>query len=231
MQENQDRQQLMDYLQQFGIQDVFHEPLLPHVSLYTFEPGEKLCMQGEQPDILYVLVKGMTKTSNNSPEGRTLVLSFKTPPEMIGDIEYIEKVDNMNTVEAVTPVEALGIPYRWLYKYGQDHPPLLQFLLRIITSKFRIKSDSMSFNLMHPVETRLASYLLSVTTDQNPVLITGHPADYNLTDIANLIGTSYRHLNRVIGQFVEQGWIVRKRGSIAVLNRPALYQLAGAAVF
>jgi len=231
MQENQNRQQLAAYLEQFDIQDVFHEPLLPHVSLYMFEPGEELCRQGGQSEILYVLVKGMTKTSTTSPEGRTLVLSFKTPPEMIGDIEYIEKIENMNTVEAVTPVEALGIPYQWLYRYGQDHPPLLQFLLKIITSKFRIKSDSMSFNLMHPVETRLASYLLSVTTEQNPVLITGHPDDYNLTDIANLIGTSYRHLNRVIGQFCTEGWIVRKRGSIAILNRPALYQLAGAAVF
>ncbi|WP_411342397.1 Crp/Fnr family transcriptional regulator [Paenibacillus sp. WLX1005] len=229
MQEIHNQQRLHAYLQQFGIEDVFHEPLLPHVGLFAFEPGEVLCAQGERSEILYVLVKGTTKTSLTSPEGKTLVLSLKTPPEMIGDIEYVEQVELMNTVQAVTPVEVLGIRYQWLYRYGQDHPPLLRFLLHIITYKFRVKSDSMSFNLMYPVETRLASYLLSVTTEQYSELSTGHPSDYSLTDIANLIGTSYRHLNRVIRQFSEQGMIRRERGLIVIKDRPQLEELASKA--
>ncbi len=227
MQEIQDQQRLQAYLQQYRIEDVFHEPLRPHLGLYQFEPGEVICAQGERSEVLYVLVKGTTKTSLVSPEGKTLVLSFKTPPEMIGDIEYIEKVELMNTVEAVTPIEVLGIRYHWLYQYGQDHAPLLRFLLHIITYKFRVKSDSMSFNLMYPVETRLASYLLSVTTPEENILITGDPAQYNLTDIANLIGTSYRHLNRIIHQFSENGWIERSRGKIVIVDRTGLETLTG----
>lgn len=228
MQEIQDQKQLQAYLQQYRIEDVFHEPLLPHLGLYQFEPGEVLCAQGERSEILYVLVKGTTKTSLTSPEGKTLVLSFKTPPEMIGDIEYVERVELMNTVEAVTTVEVLGIRYQWLYQYGQDHAPFLRFILNIITYKFRVKSESMSFNLMYPVEIRLASYLLSVTTLEHNTLLTGDPADYNLTDIANLIGTSYRHLNRVISQFSEDGLLERTRGKLVILNREGLEKLTGA---
>ncbi len=228
MQEIQDQKQLQAYLQQYRIEDVFHERLLPHLGLYRFEPGEVLCAQGERSEILYVLVKGTTKTSLTSPEGKTLVLSFKTPPEMIGDIEYVERVELMNTVEAVTPVEVLGIRYQWLYQYGQDHAPFLRFILNIITYKFRVKSESMSFNLMYPVEIRLASYLLSVTTSEHNMLLTGDPADYNLTDIANLIGTSYRHLNRVISQFSEDGLLERTRGKLVILNREGLEKLTGA---
>lgn len=226
MKEIQDRQQLNDYLQAHQIASIFHEQLLPHLSLYRFDQGEPVCRQGEPAEYLYVLVKGKIKIYTTSAEGKTLILSFKTPLEVIGDIEYVQGAENLNTVEAVSSVLMIGVHHRWLKKYGSDYAPLLQFLLDIITKKFYKKSNSLSFNLMHPVEVRLASYLLSVSFDESELQLKGQPRKVNLKDTANLIGTSYRHLNRVIQQFCQAGLIERNKGLLVVKDRSGLRELA-----
>jgi len=227
MREIRDSNLLEHYLIQHDLKEVFHEPLRPLLSLYGFEPGEALCSQGAKADMLYVLVKGKIKIYTTSPEGRTLVISFKNPPEVVGDIEYIRDLNIINTVEAVSPVTVIGINGKMLKRYGDDHAPLLRFMLDIITKKFYVKSDFLSFNLMYPVEVRLASYLLSVCYDESDVAFKGRLATSELTDTANLIGTSYRHLNRVIRKLSEEGLVERSGGYLHVRDRALLEQLAG----
>ncbi|WP_379127229.1 Crp/Fnr family transcriptional regulator [Paenibacillus sp. sgz500958] len=227
----QDKEQLQKYISVHGIEPIFNEHLMPHLSLYSYDVGELICSKGDTPEILYLLVKGKIKIFTTSAEGKTLILSFKKPLEVIGDIEYIQGTDLINTVEAVSPVHMIGIPYRWLNQYGRNHPPLLQFLLEIITRKFYIKSNFLSFNLMYPVEVRLASYLLSVTFDESDSGFEGQLSTLSLGDTANLIGTSYRHLNRVIQRFSMEGLVERSKGVILVKNREGLKELASTNIY
>ncbi|CAG9610289.1 Crp/Fnr family transcriptional regulator [Pseudoneobacillus rhizosphaerae] len=225
MKEMNDAELLKSYMYSYNLESIFNEQILPHLSLYSFEQGELICSQGDPSEHLYLLVEGKVKIYTTSAEGKTLILSFKTPLELIGDIEYVQNINIINTVEAVSSVRMIGVHHRWLRKYGKDYAPLLQFLLDIITRKFAIKSNSMSFNLMYPVEVRLASYLLSVSFDKSDSLFNGQ-LSINIKDAANLIGTSYRHLNRVIGQFCAEGMIERSKGSILVKDREGLRAMA-----
>lgn len=227
MKKIKDHVQLNHYLQAYHIESIFNEQLIPHLSLYSFDQGELICSQGEISQYLYVLVKGKLKIHTTSVEGKTLILSFKTPLEVIGEIEYIRGTNLMvNTVEAVSSVCMIGVDRRWLDKYGRSHSPLLLFLLEMITQKFYMKSNSLSFNLMHPVEVRLASYLLSVSFDETDSRVKGQINTANLRDAANLIGTSYRHMNRVILKFSREGLIERKKGFILVRDQEGLSTLA-----
>ncbi|AJS60204.1 Crp/Fnr family transcriptional regulator [Paenibacillus sp. IHBB 10380] len=231
MKEIKDREQLESYLHAHQIESVFNEPLIPHLSLYNFDQGEIICSQGDPSEVLYVLVKGKIKIYTTSSGGKTLILSFKTPLEVIGDIEYVQGNNIINTVEAVSSVCMIGIHHRWLKKYGSDYSPLLQFLLKIITRKFHLKNNSLSFNLMHPVEVRLASYLLSVSFDESDSLIKGPSGTVSIRDAANFIGTSYRHLNRVILQFCTEGLIERNKGFILVKDREGLSTISGRNIY
>ncbi|MGG6313353.1 Crp/Fnr family transcriptional regulator [Paenibacillus macerans] len=231
MKEIAERGQLAAYLDSYGLREVFPEALLPYLILYSFDQGELICAQGEPSSMLYVLVKGKLKIYNTSPEGRTLVISFKNPLEVIGDVEYIRDGDIVNTVEAVSPVLMIGAEYRWLRKYGGDHSPLLHFLLDIITKKFYMKSSSMSFNLLYPVEIRLASYLLSVSFDKADALFRGKLGTADLADAANLIGTSYRHLNRVLQKFTSRGLVERSREGLWVKDPDGLRKLVNRNIY
>ncbi|MED1467447.1 Crp/Fnr family transcriptional regulator [Bacillus salipaludis] len=226
MKEIKNQEQLNDFLQMYELEPIFNEKLLPYLSLFHFEQGENICSQGDAAGFLYVLVKGKLKIYTNSVEGKTLILSFKTPLEVIGDIEYVQNIHFINTVEAVSPVTLIGVQHLWLKKYASDYSPFLQFLLKIITEKFHLKSNSMSLSLMYPVEVRLASYLLSVSYDETNSPVNKQLSSVNLTDTANFIGTSYRHLNRVIQKFCEEGLVERNKGSIMVKDREGLQKLA-----
>jgi CRP-like cAMP-binding protein len=218
--------EVKSYIQTYKLDTIFPEALVPYLSLYNFEQGELICSQGEAAEHLYVLVKGKLKIYTSSTEGKTLILSFKTPIEVIGDLEYVQEIDFINTVEAVSSVSMIGVHHRWLKKYGSDYAPLLKFLLEIITKKFHTKSLSMSFNLMYSVDVRLASYLLSVSFAESDSLFKNQ-ISISIKDAANLIGTSYRHLNRVITQFCNEGLIERNNGFILVKDREGLRDLAG----
>ncbi|MEK3884579.1 Crp/Fnr family transcriptional regulator [Paenibacillus sp. PL2-23] len=219
-------EQLHCYMREHQLDAILPAALNAHLTLCDFEQGATICAQGELGSHLYILVKGKIKIFNTSAEGRTLVVSFKTPLELIGDVEFFQDIEIINTVEAVSPVVMIRIPYRALKEHGVDHPPLLRLLLDIITRKFSLKSQFMSFNLIYPVEVRLASYLLSVSFDENDRGFHGQLSTKGLTDAANLIGTSYRHLNRVLRKFAEEGLIQRSRDAIVVLNRDGLRERA-----
>ncbi|KOP68682.1 Crp/Fnr family transcriptional regulator [Bacillus sp. FJAT-18019] len=231
MKEIHNTELMQHFLLSNQLQSIFHADVLPYVVLYHFEQGELVCKQGEPAEMLYILVQGKIKIFTTSAEGKALVLSFKTPLEVIGDIEYIQGNPLINTVQAVTSIYMIGVPYRWLRKFGHNHAPLLEFMLRIITRKFYIKSNFLSFNLLHPVEVRLASYLLSVSVGESDTLATDNSAAFNLTDIANLLGTSYRHLNRVIQKFSQEGLIERHKGYILIKDRNALTHVAGGNIY
>ncbi|WLR57380.1 cyclic nucleotide-binding domain-containing protein [Mesobacillus subterraneus] len=218
--------QIETYLRSHQIEGLFNEEIRPYLTLYEFEIGEQICSQGEAVENLYILVKGKVKIFTTSEEGKTLILSFKTPLEVIGDIEYVQEIDTINTVEAVSPVVMIGVRQTVLKRFLKDHSPFLQFLLTIITRKFYIKSQFMRHNILYPVETRLASYLVSVAYDENEALVNGKVSTSNLTDIANLIGTSYRHLNRIIKEFSLNGLVERDNGAILIKDLDGLKSVA-----
>lgn len=197
------------------LQNVFHQRLISHVSLWRYQQGELICSKGDKREYMYLLVKGKLKIFTTTKEGKTFILCFKNPLEAIGDIEYVQQTDMVNTVEAVTEVHMLRISHQALMRHAKDDPRVLAFLLKGITNKFYTKSNDLSFHLLYPVEVRLASYLLSVLTGDDDA----RARPLRLTDAASLIGTSYRHINRVIQQFQEKGLIERRRGKITICDQ------------
>jgi len=226
MTERNDTEERDRYWREHGLDRIFPPALLPHVTLCRFEEGATICAQGEPAAHLYVLAKGKIKVFNTSAEGKTLVVSFKTPLELIGDIEYIQNIDIMNTVKAVSPSAMLRVSYQALREYTCDHPPLLRFLLDIVTRKFWLKSRAMSLNLIYPVEVRLASYLLSVSADEADGFSSGPLHGAHIADAADMIGTSYRHVNRVLRKFTDEGLIERKRDAVLIRDRERLREKA-----
>ncbi|WP_235420667.1 Crp/Fnr family transcriptional regulator [Jeotgalibacillus alimentarius] len=218
-------EQLSHYLNEYKLDQLFTGPVCKEMMLQTYQAGQRLFSQGERSDRMHLLVEGKLKVSMLTPEGKRLILAFKTPLDIVGDIEYVRDCPLINTVESVMETTVIEIPYSILRKEMAHHAPWLQFLLDTVTKKFEMKSHTMNFNLLYPVDVRLASYLLSMTPVQ-PVITSA-----SLIDIADLIGTSYRHLNRVLQQFQQDGWIDKKRGSIEIKNRRALLELAGENIY
>ncbi|WP_338118555.1 Crp/Fnr family transcriptional regulator [Paenibacillus qinlingensis] len=164
-----------------------------------------------------------------STDGKTLLINFTIPLGVIGEIECLRGKENLNTVTTVSSVETISVHKRWLSQY-EDDVSFLRFLLDMVTHKFYLKSISLSYNLLYPVEVRLASYLLSISTEDVKGAYSG-VSMANLKDTANLIGTSYRQLNRVLQEFSQSGMVERSKGTLIVKNRKGLTDVAGQNIY
>ena len=209
-----------DYIEKFQLKNVLPAKLLEHIQYRAFEKGEQLFTQGEQPNTLSFLIEGRLKIFTSSTEGKKLIVAFTQPFSMLGDIEFVQKKPYLHTVEAITDGALLQISTEYVEQYGMKHMPFVQFLLDTITGKFYANAYAQTFNLLHSVDVRFASYLLSITTEDQYVSI------HHIRDVADLIGTSYRHLNRIIAQLCEAGYIERSERTIRILNREQLLLLA-----
>ncbi|WP_043932076.1 Crp/Fnr family transcriptional regulator [Bacillus sp. EB01] len=228
MKEVRDRKLLDHFIKKYQFASIFPESFLEYLTLYSFERGELICSQGQASSNLFVLVEGKFKVYRTSPEGRTLILSFETPVALIGDIEFVQNTNIINTVAAVSTGYLFGANYQVINRYMGNFAPFLKYLLKMITKKFYVEEYSFNFNLMYPVEVRLASYLLSVSFEEPE---TESAQSINISDIASLIGTSYRHMNRVLTKFCDEGLVERKRGLIKIKNRDGLEAYASRSIY
>jgi CRP/FNR family transcriptional regulator, putaive post-exponential-phase nitrogen-starvation regulator len=229
MKEIMDTKRINHFLSKFGLEDVLPEALRQHLALYRFKSDEALCLQGEEPQYIHFLVQGKVKVYTTSTEGKTLLINFTTPLGVIGEIECLKGKENLNTVTAVSPVETIGVHKRWLSQF-EGEVPFFRFLLDMVIHKFYLKSISLSSSLLYPVEVRLASYLLSVSPEDEEGVHSGLSMA-NLKDTANLIGTSYRHLNRVLQGFCSSGLVERSKGTLIVKDLKGLTGVAGRNIY
>jgi len=78
-----------------------------------------------------------------------------------------------------------------------------------------------TINLLYPVENRLASYMMATRRNGNRVQF-----DETLTEIAELLGTSYRHLLRTINNLINKGILKKCKFGYEVIDEEMLSNLA-----
>lgn len=216
-------------VREHGLDQVLDETLIAESRLLEAEKGEIICEKGERPERLYFLVEGKLKIFTTLPNGKSLLLRFSTPLALVGDLELVNGKEANNIVQSVNRSLLLAISYRVIQNTYAENPKFLHFMLSQVTHKLYTFSNLSSLNMLYPVESRFASYMLS-TADQDTAA-SEEIQTSKLTELADLLGTSYRHLNRVIQDLCRRD-IIRKVGrKIVIQNVEELREIAGGNVY
>ena len=190
--------------------------------LVEYQAGEPILRQGEDLSFLYFLMNGKVKIYSTSIEGKRLIVAFNRPVQLFGDIEFLQQSTILNTVEALGPVQVLRFSIREAKRLQRD-TLFNDFLLSLISRKFYTKSQVLSFHLLNEATIRFASYLMSISHNDcgqiEKTLITSK----ELTEIAEFIGITTRHQNRIINKFIEEQILERTNEGIYICN-PLLLQ-------
>lgn len=166
----------------------------------TFQKGEAICLQGQAITALTYVLSGKLKISRTLFNGKEHVLEMPALPTLIGDIELMTNQVAGSSVIALEDVQALQLPLSnkeallqdpdFLYKIGQK--------LALTLHKQAIISST---NASYSVKERLATYILAVEEEGSFQL--------SPSSLAENLGTSYRHVQRVIRQLLDQDVIVK----------------------
>lgn len=208
------------YIKQYQLDEIFCEETIKHINALTYKAGEIIVHSGDEVDQLFILVKGKIKVSTALPNGRTMLLRFTTPLSLLGDIELIENEQAKVQVECMEGCEFLVIPHRIIHDYEMHRPVFLHYLLNQICTKMSTNFHSATMNILTSVEHRFASYLLSMSGNNTtqPSYRKDELETSKLTEIAEMLGTSYRHLNRIVKKFTEEKLILKEKKKITLLD-------------
>lgn len=226
MQRIDDQLKLKYYIDKYNIKGIFNNNMGKYMELHLYKKDEHICWNNEKLEYFYFLVEGKMKVYTLLKNGKSLLLQFYKPFTIIGDVEF-NKIDTASSnVQAIESSLLIGIPFDQLREKAKEDTKFLLFITNTLSTKLIISSSSSSINLLYPLENRLASYILATSVNDNKLAV-DRIYPQKLTEIADLLGTSYRHLVRTINKLCQQKIIKKEKGTIIILDKGALEELAG----
>ncbi|KAA0781676.1 Crp/Fnr family transcriptional regulator [Bacillus wiedmannii] len=207
---------IIHYLKTNKMLEIFSEIDTAYFQVNHFDKGKFICNIDDVMDRLYFVVKGKVKVYTITPEGKKLILRFINPLAVVGDIELIQNSKAHNVVEACSDVIAISISHAVIRNKLLHDPIFMNFLLENIANTLKISTRFTALNLLYPVEVRVASYLLSISTDSNGNMYKKDLDATSISSIADFIGVSYRHVIRVLQKFYKEKLIEKRNGVIVI---------------
>lgn len=194
-------------------------------NIIRYKKNEYIIRSGDQLENFYFLLSGKIRIFQDYENGKTMLIRIFDSYTVLGDIEYFQDIPAMSSCQCVETVEILKVPYAYINRYYKDDLIFLRNILLQLSSKVLLTNEQALLNNVYSLDTRLASYLLSLVGDKNFFEIPP------LTDVANHLGSSYRHLTRTIKDFIDKKILVKKNKLIKILDRKKILELSEGNVY
>jgi CRP-like cAMP-binding protein len=204
------------YFLKYNMKDIFTEDMRPFMELFLFKKGEYICRDHEKLKYLLFFVDGKAKVYSTLSNGKALLLTFYEGFKILGDLEMINSEPATTNVQVIKDTYCIGISIEKVKTHLLDDPKFLRYICNSLGEKLNRSSKNSSINLLYPLENRLASYILA----------TGENFDESLTEISELLGTSYRHLLRTLNNMCQKGLIKKGNTGFEIIDKKVLTKLA-----
>jgi CRP/FNR family cyclic AMP-dependent transcriptional regulator len=189
-----------------------------------FRKGQALFHQGGSSDRVVVLLSGRVKVSRLTDEGKEIVLAFRGPGDLLGELSAIDGEPRSATVEAIEPVEAIAIAAPQFRSYLIAHPEVGVLLLQMLTHRLRDADRIRVEYGAHDTVGRVAARLVELAERY------GEPAGCGLRiglplsqeELAGWTGASREAVSKALQTLRKVGWVVTERRRITVLDLEAL---------
>ena len=222
----EDYKKIEEYIKRYEMESLFLDNMKEYMMLYMFNKNEYICREEEHLENMYFLVDGKAKVSKHLENGKSLLISFYIPLTIIGDVEFIQNNVTDCSVQAIEDTYCIGINFNIVRsKLTKD----CKFLLKIceyLSGKLTNNSNNSSINLLYPLENRLASYIVAFANIDNDK-IKKFTFKESYSEISELLGTSYRHLNRTLNKFCFEGILKKCHREYVIEDFNKLLCLAG----
>ena len=182
------------------LENFFLNPEVPK-KICTFQRGEYLFREGYPTDKIYYILQGKVKICINNANGRSLLVCFLHRHSVLGEIEAFLDNTAFTTVQAVTSLKCICISSKTLYDAALSDTELMLSITKILAYRSQYSIRNASLNILCTAEERVCSYIAETNID-------GIFSE-NLSELCDMLGTSYRHLHRTLVRLCEMN-ILRK---------------------
>lgn len=207
---------LDEYINSTSITKLFSQNISKYLDLFSFKKGDFLINEGECSEYLFFLVSGTIKVFSYSTSGKVMYLSHFNSFEIIGEACSLWQKSPTASVQATSKVYCIGISMKYRQLLLNDII-FLRYICENLSERLSYMNNTTCTNLYESLESRLASFILR--TEKNGVF------SYNLTECAELLCASYRHLLRVVNLFCNTNILSKNGKSYTILDRDYLIKI------
>ncbi|MGG5507999.1 MULTISPECIES: Crp/Fnr family transcriptional regulator [unclassified Myroides] len=165
------------------------------IAIVTYAPGDYLFLQNESASSVLLIKRGVTKVFFEEENEKEYIVEFLGKGEVIGDIEYIRKIDALCNVQALDTVEVYVLSYPFFQSLLAKDSVLCELLLDAFAARIVNTARRASFQQLYTIEYSLHQ-LVEMQKKQDLTL--------SKEDMAAYLGISVRSLNRSLNQRKEE---------------------------
>lgn len=187
----------------------------------SYRAGEQLFGQEDPADAVHLLVAGRVAVSRRTPDGDVTTFAVLGPGEHLGELALVLP-GRRRTADAVAlePTVTLALPATRFDALRGRHPGVERVLVGLLAAQVERLSAHLLEALHVPADQRVLRRLAHLTRHDPLVALTQE-------QLAGLSGTARPTVNRVLRRAQRDGLLLLGRGTVRVLDRPALLASCG----
>lgn len=212
---------LTQYISEHNIESIFDTDILRYAQLHFYQKEEYILEAEAELHYYYLLVDGKIKISYLFENGKSMFLKFYQGFDTLGDLELLKNLPVLCNVEAVKDTYVIAIPAAILREKYMDNIRFLHHLVDSLSEKLYATINNSSYNYVYPLANRLSSYLVEHITDTDFIILNS-----SFEEIAQFLGTTYRHLNRTLKELEAEAIIKCVNKTIYILDEGRLRELS-----
>lgn len=184
----------------------------------AYRGGEVICHRGDPGDTLHVLESGRVKVTVYSEAGNEVLLNILGPGECFGELALIDGEPRSATVETLEPVETVTLRRADFLRLMRERESALEPLLSTLARTIRRLSDAVADVSFLTLEGRLAKKLLALADEHGQELagLIEIQLPISQKELASMVGATRTSVNKVLGQYEDQGLIARRGRRIVI---------------
>ena len=184
----------------------------------NFNTFDKILIQNEKSDFVYIIKTGKVKVYSLTPTGVKYLERIYCNYEIFGELEAFIDKPILNFVEAIEPCQAIKIPTSHFLKWIKSDSDFSFFIHIQVSEKMYYTSINSRANVTYPLKSRLIFFLWNFLDEHNidtvhkDILVEG-------------VGSNIRSVNRIIKELVNEKLIEYNKGFIKVNEMDKLMHL------
>lgn len=194
----------------------------------TFVAGRDMVHQGQSAHAAYILSKGWVASYKLQPDGSRQIVDFQVPGDFLGLRSVLLRTSD-HSFEPVVDIEAAEVLSRDLLAAFAQTPRLATAILWAASRDEAMVVEHLVGIGRRDAEVRLAHFLLELASRLSLVGLGGRQGfDCPLTQyhLADSLGLSAVHVNRVLRQLRERDLVTFREGRVTFHNYDGLVEFA-----
>ncbi len=199
-----------------------------HQRRRTFQAGHELIHEGAKHQSAFILAKGWACSYKVLPDGERQIVDFQVPGDFLGLRSVLFRATD-HSVEAVTGIEASEVLASDILDGFASAPRLAMAVLWAASRDEAMVVEHLVSLGRRSADERMAHLLLELGARLMLVGIgdkTGFDCPLTQYHLADALGLSAVHVNRVLRHLREEGLVTFQKGRVDFNDLPGLTRLA-----